>query len=90
MIGLYALKPWYTRRLTPILNTAVTHNVSPDALTAAGVVAAAAAGAFVALGWWPLAALFLALRLAGMPAQQDLRDIDNGKRLSSHRFPPIR
>jgi CDP-diacylglycerol--glycerol-3-phosphate 3-phosphatidyltransferase len=30
MIGLYALKPWCTRRLTPILNTAVTHNVSPD------------------------------------------------------------
>ena len=25
MIGLYALKPWYTRRLTPILNTAVAH-----------------------------------------------------------------
>jgi CDP-diacylglycerol--glycerol-3-phosphate 3-phosphatidyltransferase len=65
MIGLYALKPWYTRRLTPILNAAVAHNVSPDAFTAAGVVAAGAAGAFVALGWWPLAALFLALRLAG-------------------------
>jgi CDP-diacylglycerol--glycerol-3-phosphate 3-phosphatidyltransferase len=65
MIGLYALKPWYTRRLTPILNAAVAHNVSPDTFTAAGVVAAGAAGAFVALGWWPLAALFLALRLAG-------------------------
>ena len=65
MIGLYALKPWYTRRLTPILNAAVRHNVSPDAFTAAGVVAAGAAGASVALGWWPLAALFLALRLAG-------------------------
>jgi CDP-diacylglycerol---glycerol-3-phosphate 3-phosphatidyltransferase len=33
--------------------------------TAAGVVAAGAAGVAVALGWWPLAALFLALRLAG-------------------------
>jgi len=65
MIGLYALKPWYTRRLTPILNTAVAHNVSPDVFTAAGVVAAGAAGATIALGWWPLAALFLALRLAG-------------------------
>jgi CDP-diacylglycerol--glycerol-3-phosphate 3-phosphatidyltransferase len=65
MIGLYALKPWYTRRLTPILNTAVAHNISPDVFTAAGVVAAAAAGVTVALGWWPLAALFLALRLAG-------------------------
>jgi CDP-diacylglycerol---glycerol-3-phosphate 3-phosphatidyltransferase len=65
MIGLYALKPWYTRTLTPILNTAVAHNVSPDVFTAAGVVAAGAAGVTVALGWWPLAALFLALRLAG-------------------------
>ena len=65
MIGLYALKPWYTRRLTPILNAAVAHNVSPDVFTAAGVVAAGAAGATIALGWWPLAALFLALRLAG-------------------------
>ena len=65
MIGLYALKPWYTKRLTPILNTAVAHNVSPDVFTAAGVVAAGAAGVTIALGWWPLAALFLALRLAG-------------------------
>jgi CDP-diacylglycerol--glycerol-3-phosphate 3-phosphatidyltransferase len=65
MIGLYALKPWYTRRLTPILNAAVAHNVSPDVFTAAGVVAAGAAGVTIALGWWPLTALFLALRLAG-------------------------
>lgn len=65
MIGLYALKPWYTRRLTPILDAAVAHNVSPDVFTAAGVAAAGAAGVAVALGWWPLAALFLALRLAG-------------------------
>ncbi|WP_241524176.1 CDP-alcohol phosphatidyltransferase family protein [Mycobacterium paraense] len=63
--GLYALKPWYTRRLTPILNVAVERRLSPDVFTAAGVVAAGAAGATVALGWWPLAALFLALRLAG-------------------------
>jgi CDP-diacylglycerol--glycerol-3-phosphate 3-phosphatidyltransferase len=65
MVGLYALKPWYTRRLTPILDAAVTHNVSPDAFTAAGVAAAGAAGVAVAFGCWPLAALFLALRLAG-------------------------
>jgi CDP-diacylglycerol--glycerol-3-phosphate 3-phosphatidyltransferase len=65
MKGLYALKPWYTRRLTPIVNAAVAHQVSPDAFTAAGVVAAGAAGVAVAFGWWPLAALFLALRLAG-------------------------
>jgi hypothetical protein len=51
MIGLYALKPWYTRMLTPILNTAVAQKVSPDVFTAAGVVAAGAAGPPVALGW---------------------------------------
>jgi CDP-diacylglycerol--glycerol-3-phosphate 3-phosphatidyltransferase len=65
MNGLYALKPWYTRRLTPIVDAAVAHKVSPDVFTAAGVVAAGAAGVAVALGWWPLAALLLALRLAG-------------------------
>jgi CDP-diacylglycerol--glycerol-3-phosphate 3-phosphatidyltransferase len=63
--GLYALKPWYTRRLMPIVNIAVARRISPDVFTAAGVVAAALAGVAVALGWWPLAALFLALRLAG-------------------------
>ncbi|MDT5235028.1 MAG: CDP-diacylglycerol---glycerol-3-phosphate 3-phosphatidyltransferase [Mycobacterium sp.] len=65
MNGLYALKPWFTRRLTPILDTAVAHNVSPDVFTAAGVVAAGAAGVAIAFGIWPLAALFLVLRLAG-------------------------
>ena len=43
----------------------MAHQVSPDVFTAAGVVAAGAAGVAIALGWWPLAALFLALRLAG-------------------------
>ncbi|WP_241523612.1 CDP-alcohol phosphatidyltransferase family protein [Mycobacterium sp. IEC1808] len=63
--GLYALKPWYTRRLTPVVNVAVRWNISPDVFTVAGVLAAGVAGATVALGWWPLTALFLALRLAG-------------------------
>ena len=65
MNGLYALKPWFTRRLTPILDTAVAHHVSPDVFTAAGVAAAGAAGVAIAFGCWPLAALFLVLRLAG-------------------------
>ena len=64
-LGLYALKPWYTRRLTPIVNIAVARRISPDVFTVAGVVAAGLAGTAVALGWWPLAGLFLALRLAG-------------------------
>src|ERR1700754_3771344 len=65
MNGLYALKPWFTGRLKPITYTAVAHNVSPDVFTAAGVVAAGAAGGAIAFGCWPLAVLFLVLRLAG-------------------------
>ena len=62
--GLYALKPWFTRRLTPIVAAAVARQVSPDVFTVAGVAAGAAAVA-IALGCWPLAALFLVVRLAG-------------------------
>jgi CDP-diacylglycerol--glycerol-3-phosphate 3-phosphatidyltransferase len=65
MNGLYALKPWFTGRLTPILDAAVARRISPDVFTAAGVVAAAAAGVAIAFGYWPLAILFLVLRLAG-------------------------
>ena len=65
MNGLYALKPWYTRRLTRVVDTAVARRVSPDAFTWTGVAAAAAAGASLAVGWWVVAALLLAVRLAG-------------------------
>ncbi|MDO3634233.1 CDP-alcohol phosphatidyltransferase family protein [Mycolicibacterium arseniciresistens] len=65
MSGLYALKPWFTRQLTPILDAAVARRISPDAFTVAGVAAAAAGGIAVAYGCWPLAALFMVLRLAG-------------------------
>jgi CDP-diacylglycerol--glycerol-3-phosphate 3-phosphatidyltransferase len=65
MAGLYALKPWFTARLAPILNAAVAHRISPDVFTAAGVLAAGIAGVFIAQGWWHLAAVFLVLRLAG-------------------------
>jgi hypothetical protein len=44
MNGLYALKPWSTRRLTFVVDSAVAHHVSPDVFTAAGVAAAGAAG----------------------------------------------
>jgi CDP-diacylglycerol--glycerol-3-phosphate 3-phosphatidyltransferase len=63
--GLYALKPWFTGRLTFAVNAAVARNISPDAFTAAGVVAAGAAGVAVAFGYWSLAAVFMVLRLAG-------------------------
>ncbi|MCT7661122.1 CDP-alcohol phosphatidyltransferase family protein [Mycobacterium deserti] len=65
MAGLYALKPWFTGRLTPIVDAAAARRVSPDVFTGVGVAAAAAAGAAVAFGCWPLAALFMVLRLAG-------------------------
>lgn len=63
--GLYALKPWYTRRLDVVLRAAVRRRVSPDVFTLLGVLAAAGAGVAIALGWWPPALVLLAARLAG-------------------------
>ncbi|MFI6641048.1 CDP-alcohol phosphatidyltransferase family protein [Streptomyces sp. NPDC050504] len=51
MSGLYALKPWYAERLSGLRAALVRHRVSPDALTAAGVLCAAAAAA--TLAWLP-------------------------------------
>ena len=65
MTGLYVLTPWFTRLLTPVVHAAVARRVSPDVFTAAGAMAAGGAAASVALGCWPLAVLFLVLRLAG-------------------------
>lgn len=63
--GLYALKPWYTRRLGRVVRAAVRRGVSPDVFTLLGVVAAAGAGVAIAAGWWPAALVLLAARLAG-------------------------
>lgn len=65
MRGLYALKPWYTRRLGVLVDASVRRGVSPDVFTALGIGAGALAGAALALGWWPAAAVLLAARLAG-------------------------
>lgn len=65
MRGLYALKPWYTRRLDGIVRWAVDRGMSPDVFTWLGVLSAAAAGVAIALGWWPLVFVLLAGRLAG-------------------------
>lgn len=65
MPSLYALKPWYTRRLHRFLAAAVARGTSPDVFTAAGVLAAALAGVAVALGWWPAALVLLVARLGG-------------------------
>ncbi|MEW2111194.1 phosphatidate cytidylyltransferase [Streptomyces albidoflavus] len=68
MNGLYALKPWYADRLSGVRGALARRRVSPDALTAAGVAAAAAAGGALALlpaGWAAApVALLLAVRLA--------------------------
>jgi CDP-diacylglycerol---glycerol-3-phosphate 3-phosphatidyltransferase len=63
--GLYALKPWYTRRLQLFTDAAVARQLSPDVFTAVGVLAALGAAGALAAGWWPLAGLLLAARLAG-------------------------
>ena len=65
MDGLYALKPWYARRLAAVVDVAVERRTSPNLFTLAGVGAAAMAGVAIAAGNWPLAALALAARLAG-------------------------
>jgi CDP-diacylglycerol--glycerol-3-phosphate 3-phosphatidyltransferase len=63
--GLYRLKPWYTRRLSFIVDHAVAHGISPDVYTVIGLAAGTGAGVAIASGSWPLAAALLALRLAG-------------------------
>ena len=65
MPSLYALKPWYTRRLHRFVDGAVARGTTPDLFTVGGVVGAALAGVAIALGWWPAALVLLAVRLAG-------------------------
>lgn len=65
MNGLYAVKPWYTRRLGRFVELAVRRRLSPDLFTAVGVAAAAVAAVCLAHGWWAAALLALAGRLAG-------------------------
>lgn len=63
--GLYALKPWYTRRLGGIVDAAVVRGISPDAFTVVGVLGAIGAALATVWGWWPVVAALLAVRLAG-------------------------
>ncbi|BDA63239.1 CDP-alcohol phosphatidyltransferase family protein [Actinomyces capricornis] len=65
MRSLYALKYWYTRRLGFLIQGSVRRGISPDVWTAVGVLAAAAGCGAIILGWWPLALILLAARLAG-------------------------
>ncbi|WP_328309248.1 phosphatidate cytidylyltransferase [Streptomyces sp. NBC_00442] len=72
MNGLYALKPWYADRLSGVRGALARRGVSPDALTAAGVVSAAGAAAALALLPAPLAALPVAALLAARLAFANL------------------
>lgn len=65
MQGLYALKPWYARRLKGITDAAVRRGLSPDVFTAIGVLGAAIAAVVIWRGWWWAALIALAVRLAG-------------------------
>ncbi|MEV8320641.1 CDP-alcohol phosphatidyltransferase family protein [Streptomyces sp. NPDC059900] len=72
MNGLYALKPWYADRLSGVRGALARREVSPDTLTAAGVLCAA--GAAAALAWLPtpIAALPVAVLLAARLAFANL------------------
>lgn len=72
MNGLYALKPWYADRLSGVRGALARRAVSPDTLTAAGVLCAA--GAAAALVWLPapFAALPVAVLLAARLAFANL------------------
>jgi CDP-diacylglycerol--glycerol-3-phosphate 3-phosphatidyltransferase len=70
MYGLYALKPWYARRLGGVQRVLVARRVSPNAVTLAGVAFGIATGAVFALvqpglGAAVAVAVLLAARLAG-------------------------
>jgi CDP-diacylglycerol--glycerol-3-phosphate 3-phosphatidyltransferase len=64
MDGLYALKPWYARRLRPLRTSLVARSVSPHALTACGVAAAALGGLALVTGNGLLVPPLVAARLA--------------------------
>ncbi|MFC5147854.1 CDP-alcohol phosphatidyltransferase family protein [Streptomyces aureoversilis] len=72
MNGLYALKPWYAARLGGLRAALARRGVSPDTLTAAGVLCAAGAGAALALMPAPAAAAPVALLLAARLAFANL------------------
>ncbi len=68
MNGLYALKPWFARRLTLLRRKLIRSGVSPNAVTFAGMLCAGAAAASFALLPAPWAVVpvvvFLTARLA--------------------------
>ncbi|MGP3971002.1 CDP-alcohol phosphatidyltransferase family protein [Streptomyces sp. 6N223] len=65
-LGLYALKPWYAGRLAGALGWLARRRTSPDAVSATGIAAGAAAGA--ALAWLPGPGAFAGLVVAALLA----------------------
>ncbi|MQA06691.1 MAG: phosphatidate cytidylyltransferase [Streptosporangiales bacterium] len=73
MDGLYALKPWYARQLTGVRRRLVARQVSPTAVSIAGVgCAAAAAPAIVLAPPHAVTALVVGLLLVGRLACANL------------------
>lgn len=64
--GLYAAKPWFTRRLAPVEGVLAARGVSPDTVTAAGVVASGLAAGCLALGAGGTPLLWAAVGPLGM------------------------
>ena len=59
--GIYAIKPWWQRRLARLEDVLVKHHVHPDVITASGVVFAGLLGlALVLSGQWAICALAVA------------------------------
>jgi CDP-diacylglycerol--glycerol-3-phosphate 3-phosphatidyltransferase len=85
MNGLYALKPWYARRLAGTRSWLVARDVSPNALTAGGVACGAA---LAGLHPGPVAALIVGALLAARLACANLdggvaRQAGTGTRLGA-------
>ena len=53
MSGIYALKPWFVRRLRSLEDVFVEHRVGPNSITIGAVVVGSAAGAAIAGGAAP-------------------------------------
>lgn len=73
MNGLYALKPWYGERLAGLRQALIARHVSPNVLTATGVVFGGAAGATIyLLKPGPIAGVCVAILLAARLACANL------------------
>jgi CDP-diacylglycerol--glycerol-3-phosphate 3-phosphatidyltransferase len=72
-LGLYALKPWYAGKLEPVLQFLARADVSPDTVSAAGILAAGLGGAALALlPAGPLTGVLVAIAAAARLAAANL------------------